>query len=240
MEPGHDLPRALVESPLLHGLSEAHRKAVLEAGLERRIARGEQLFHEGARAEGLWLLGEGLLKLVRHGPDGRELLLHLVRPGQTFAEAALFGRQTYPATAVALERSRAWCWPTPKLLALLRASPELGLGVLVSLSAWARRLADKLELLTQRRVEERLAIYLAGRCGGRPLPGCEVRLEEPRHLIAAQLGTAPEVLSRTFRRLQDEGVLDVRGDLVRVMDPARLAALAGGSVSEPRDPSRRG
>ncbi len=228
MTAARDLPEALVQSPILREMTREEREKVLAVALERRVGRGETLFHEGERTEGLWVLGEGLLKLVRYSPDGRELLLHLVRPGQSFAEAALFGRQTYPATAVALERSRVWCWPRQRLVELLSGSPELGLGLLVSLSLWARRLADKLELLTHRRVEERLAVYLVGRCGRLPRPGCELRLSEARNLIAAQLGTAPEVLSRTFRRLQDEGIVAVEGSLVRILDPERLLRLAGG------------
>ena len=92
---------------------------------------------------------------------------------------------------------------------------------------WTRRVLSKLELHTQRRVEERLAIYLLSRAGSRDLaPGDRIELAEPRNLIAAQCGTAPEVLSRTFRKLEEEGVLEASPHHVTITDPARLATLA--------------
>jgi len=58
------------------------------------------------------------------------------------------------------------------------------------------------------------------------VPGAQVRLEEPKRLIAALCGTAPEVLSRTFRRLASEDVVRVNGPVATILDPAALAALA--------------
>jgi CRP/FNR family transcriptional regulator len=76
-------------------------------------------------------------------------------------------------------------------------------------------------------VEERLAIYLMSRAGSRQLePGDRIELAEPRNLIAAQCGTAPEVLSRTFRRLEEDGVLEAAPHHVTISNPGKLAALA--------------
>ena len=134
---------------------------------------------------------------------------------------------SYPATAEVTQACTLWCLPRAALLELLRATPELGLAMLGSISLWTRKLLSKLELHTQRRVEERLAIYLLSRAGSRELePGDRIELAEPRNLIAAQCGTAPEVLSRTFRRLEEEGVLVAAPHHVTITDPGKLAALA--------------
>ena len=217
----------LADLPLLSQLAEEQRHAVINAGHEETLERGEILFHEGEPAEALYAVIDGQLKLVRYSPKGRELLLHLVNPGQTFAEAALFAAGTYPATAEVVQACRLWCLPRAALLELLGDSPELGLAMLGSISLWTRRLASKLELHTQRRVEERLAIYLLSRAGARELqPGDRIELSEPRNLIAAQCGTAPEVLSRTFRRLEDDGVLEAAPRHVTILDPDGLRSLA--------------
>jgi CRP/FNR family transcriptional regulator len=213
--------------PLLRHLGETQRDEVIAAGRERRLERGEILFHEGESAEALFALISGRLKLVRYAPQGRELLLHLVQPGQSFAEAALFADGTYPATAEAMAKSVVWCLPASSLRQLLAASPELGLAMLGSVSMWTRKLAAKLELLTQRRVEERLALYLLGRIGERELEtGGVITLTEPRNLIAAQCGTVPEVLSRTFRRFEEQGLLTAKAKRVVVHRPGALRELA--------------
>jgi CRP/FNR family transcriptional regulator len=217
----------LTAIPLLERLAPEQRGRVVASGSERAFERGEIIFHEGEEAAALFVVLTGQVKLVRYSPKGRELLLHLANPGQTFAEAALFAGETYPATAEVVEPARVWYLPRAVLIDLLRASPELALAMLGSVSMWTRRLASKLELLTQRRVEERLALYLLARAGEVELePGAEIALTQPRNLIAAQCGTGPEVISRTFRRLEDDGILAAAPHHVTVLDPARLRALA--------------
>jgi CRP-like cAMP-binding protein len=76
-------------------------------------------------------------------------------------------------------------------------------------------------------VEERLALYLLALAGAdHPEAGATIELAQPRNLIAAQLGTGPEVLSRTFRRLEDDGIIAAAPHHVTVLDPAKLRALA--------------
>ncbi len=226
-----DARETLRQVPLIRHLPRELQERVIAAGRERSVARTEVLFTEGTPAESVLALLEGRIKLVRYSPGGRELLLHLVDPGQTFAEAAVFGDGTYPATAVALEPSVVWSWSREVLLALLREEPELALGMVRSVSLWARHLAAKLELLTQRRVEERLAVFLLARAGDRELEaGDVVEIPEARNLVAAQCGTAPEVLSRTMRRLEEDGVIRAEGHRIVVLTPDRLRQLAVGPV----------
>lgn len=221
------LPSPLPLPPLLAGLDDPLRLRLLEVAVGRRLERGAFLFHEGEPAEALFLLLAGSLKLVRFTPQGRELLVHMVSPGQTFAEAALFGSRTYPAAALAVEPCEVCLWPRARLVELLRETPDLALALVASVSVWARKLVGRLELLTQRRVEERLAVYLLARSrSGRLATGDQVELAEAKQLIAAQLGTAPEVLSRTFRQLEEEGVLAVRGATATILDGGRFAVLA--------------
>ncbi|MEE4273941.1 MAG: Crp/Fnr family transcriptional regulator [Thermoanaerobaculales bacterium] len=222
-----DFSDILSNLPLLRQLSDDDRRQVIASGHEKRLAKGEILFHEGDEVVGLFAVVDGRIKMVRYSLAGKELLLHLVAPGATFADAALVGRGGYPATAEAVEPSTVWCLPKAKLVEMIRGSPELGLAMIGSISAWTRTLAGKLEMLTQRRVEERLALFLMGRVGRRELePGVVVELGQPKQLVAAECGTGPEVLSRTFKRLEADGIIETGTTTVKVLDPERLAALA--------------
>ena len=217
----------LQQLPLFRMLSDEDRQRVRTSGFEQRLAKGEILFHEGDPAENLCVVLDGRIKLVRYSPSGRELLLHLVQPGVSFAEAALFGAGGYPATAEAVEQSTVWCLPRARLLTILRDHPDIGLAMIGSISTWTRTLAGKLEMLTQRRVEERLALFLMNRAGRRDVAiGEVIELGQPKHLIAAECGTGPEVLSRTFKHLEEEGIIETGTSTVRVLDPERLAGLA--------------
>ncbi len=222
---------ALRRIPLLATLPPALRDEIARLCGVRELRKGEFVFAEGDEASFLPLLLAGQVKLVRTGSDGREQMLHLVRAPASFAEAAVFGPGVFPASAEVLEAGQLATVPRPALLELLRARPEVALALLASMSFWLRRLVDLVEGLSLHTVEERVAAYLWSLFvrSGRPLQaGLEVRLEEAKHLIAALCGTAPEVLSRTFRRLEGEGVVRVTGRVAVLLDPSALQALSRG------------
>jgi CRP/FNR family transcriptional regulator len=197
----------------------------------RGVRAGQVIFSEGEEARALPLLLSGQIKLARSSPDGREQVLHLVRAPASFAEAAVFGPGIYPASAEVTRGGVLAEIPRADLLALLRRRPEVALAMLASVSVWLRRLVDLVEGLSLRTVEERVAGYLlsaAARSGCALESGVRVRLEDPKRLIAASCGTAPEVLSRTFRKLEARHLLRVEGAEVTILDAPGLLRLARG------------
>jgi hypothetical protein len=57
-------------------------------------------------------------------------------------------------------------------------------------------------------------------------PGTVIELGQPKHLVAAECGTGPEVLSRTFKRLEEDEIIETGTTTVKILDPERLAELA--------------
>jgi len=215
--------------PMLASLPEPVLAELMALAVETPLARGEVLFSDGEPAAFLPLLLSGRVKLYRSDSEGREQVLHLVRAPASFGEAAVFGPGVFPATAEALEDGRLARVPRDVLLDLLRRRPEVSLALLASLSAWLRRLVDLVDSLSLATVEQRVAGYLWAaftRATPRPAPGTSVRLEDPKHVIAALAGTAPAVLSRTFRKLERAGLIRIDGATATVFDPTGLAALA--------------
>jgi len=78
----------LKTSLLFSGLDDQDLASLAAIAVRRPFVKGEALFTEGEEANGFYLLVEGHLKLCRVSPDGREKVLHFVRPAETFAEAA--------------------------------------------------------------------------------------------------------------------------------------------------------
>lgn len=224
-----ELAAALRRIPLLRGLPPPLFDEIAALAVVRKVEKGELVFHEGERAAFLPLLLTGTAKLARTDADGREQVLHLVRAPASFAEAAVFGPGVFPAEAVVLAPGLLATVSKDRLLDLMRRRPEIAFALLASMSMWLRRLVDLVEGLALRTVEERVAAYLwsAFVRSGRPLvAGASVSLEDPKHLIAALCGTAPEVLSRTFRKLEKGSVVRVEGPKAILLDPAALHALA--------------
>jgi CRP/FNR family transcriptional regulator, dissimilatory nitrate respiration regulator len=225
-----DVVKILRRTPLLAALPPPLFDELARLVGVRSVAKGEQVFAESEPASFLPLLLDGQVKLFKAGPDGREQVLHLVRAPASFAEAAVFGPGVFPANAQVVEAGHLATIPRPDLLNLLRRRPEVALALLASMSYWLRRLVDLVEGLSLHTVEERVAAYLWSTFArsGRPLlAGTRVRFEEPKYLIAAVCGTAPEVLSRTFRKLEADDAVRVDGPVAELLDPARLQALSG-------------
>jgi CRP/FNR family transcriptional regulator, dissimilatory nitrate respiration regulator len=226
MEPTTPLLRRI---PLLAGLPEAAFGEVTALAVEAPVHKGQVLFNDGEPAGFLPLLLAGRVKLYRADADGREQVLHVVRAPSSFGEAAVFGPGVFPATCEVLEDGRVARIPRGDLVDLLRRRPEVSLAMLASLSVWLRRLVDLVDSLALASVEQRVAGYLWAvftRSSPAPQPGLTVRLDEPKHVIAAVCGTAPAVLSRTFRKLGDAGLVSIAGASVTLHDPVGLATLA--------------
>jgi len=230
-----DLAAALGRIPTLAAVPLELRQRLAELSSRRRVDRGELLFSEGEEAAFLPLLLSGQVKLFRVGRSGREQVLHLVRAPASFADAAVFGPGVFPASAEVVQEGELVAVPRNALLDLLRRRPEAALALLSSMSVWLRRLADLAEGLSLRTVEERVAAYLLGAFSrsGEPLrTGLRTTLEDPKHLVAALCGTAPEVLSRSFRRLEEDGAVRVDGPSAEILDLERLLRLAGHEPAE--------
>lgn len=231
-----ELVRQLRRIPLFATVPQAALDDLVPLLLVRKVPAGALLFSEGETARALFLVLSGQVKVTRIAADGREQVLHLVRAPASFAEAAVFGPGVYPAAAEVIKAGVVAEIPRQELLALLRQRPELTLAMLASTSVWLRRLVDLVEGLSLRTVEERVAAYLvsaAARSGSSVASGVAVRLEDAKRLIAAACGTAPEVLSRTFRRLEAQGLLRVQGAVVTILDGPGVLRLARGERLPP-------
>ncbi len=196
------------------------------AALTRNLAKGEALFTEGEVAEWVYILIGGGIRLVRTDHHGREQVLHSVRRGESFAEAAFFGEGTYPATALASTPSRVLGLSRKRMLGIIAEHPQAALSIIASLSRWLRRLAGTVEDLALNSADARLADYLLTLAGGEPKAGSTVVLPTSKTELAARLSVAPETLSRTLKRMRDEGLIEVDGRRIVLLRPEEILDLA--------------
>ncbi|KAF0217893.1 MAG: CRP/FNR family transcriptional regulator anaerobic regulatory [Geobacteraceae bacterium] len=220
----------LKKSMLFSGLEEEHLAEVAAIAARRTFVRGESLFAEGEAAAGFYLLAEGSVKLCKVSPDGKEKVLHFVRPSETFAEAAFFGDGKYPAEARALEKGEVLFFPREAFMGLLERNPRFSLNLIISLSLLLRRFARQIEELSFAEVPARLAAYLLDLAAKKSTTyqgKTYLELDMKKGELASRLGTVGETLSRAFRKMKEEGVLEVEGSRVVIMDMPRLKGLAG-------------
>ena len=216
---------------LFSGVPEADLEALAHLAVSKAFARQATIFWEGREAQGFYLLSRGYVKLVKSSPDGKEYIIRLVGPGETFAEAAVFSDASYPATAMALEDCQTLFFPKAPFLRHLAASPTLARNMLATLSRLMLHLTRQLEDLSLKEVSARLARYLLERCQerhGRIEKGLAFELPTTKTHLAAYLGTIGETLSRTLSRLKSQGVIEVEKGRITITDPAVLKKIASG------------
>ena len=214
---------------IFSGLSGEDLAAIAAFAVPQSLAKGAYLFHEGEASRGFYVVQRGAINVHRVSAAGREQVIHVFRAGESFAEAALAAPTGYPADARAVETSTVLLIPKAPILALIGKRPDLALRMLGSMSVHLRVLVGMLDDLTLKDVETRLINWLVkhslGRAGAIQLPGT-------KRVLAAELGTSSETLSRTFARLRDRKLIAVWGKTITVQEPVALAAILRRNLGE--------
>ena len=218
-----DMRDAIKRCPLFAGVTNDDLDHLLRISKARESTKGELLFSDGEVAAGFFIVGTGKVKVFKLSPDGKERILHIVHPGGTFAEAAIFGSGTYPAYAQPLEASQLIFFPKREFLDLLRSDSQLAINMIAGLSRFLRQFANQIEELTFKDVPARLARYLLDLAGDEAE---QVELPISKSQLASKLGTVSETLSRTFRKLTDDDLIIVRGKAIELLDRDRLEDLS--------------
>ena len=207
-------------------LDDSELAALNEIISVRSLTKGEILFIQGDAATGFFVLLSGRVRVYKASPDGKEYTLHLIRPGQMFAEVVLFEGDQYPANCAAMEESRVAFFPKGPFLALLERSPRISLKMIGGLSSFVREFNQMVEDLSLKEVPSRLASYLLGE---REQTGSDsLSLDISKSELARSLGTVPETLSRNLKRLAELGVISVGGKSIVILDLSRLRSIAEG------------
>lgn len=222
------LPEVLRTTPLFANLPPEDLRRVAEIASPRRYEKKESIFREGERADGFYVVGEGRVKVFKLSESGKEQVLHLIGPGQSFAEATIFEGGTFPAHAEALEGCDLIFLPKRPFTDLLERNPRIALRMMASLSRWLKRMTDLVESISLQDVEARLVRYLNDELTVRGTPirdGAVLDLNVSKTVLASRLGTVPETFSRTLKKLQDEGKIRVKGKQIRILKADSLFSI---------------
>ena len=192
----------------------------------KSVNKGDYLFHEGATVHGFYIVKAGALKLHRVNPLGKEQVIHIFRAGESFAEESLMSESGYPEDACATESSQVLLVQKTEFLAMLRRKPELALSLLRSMSRHLQILVGLVDDLTLKDVKTRFANWLIQHC---PDPASRlpysIQLPTTKRVLAAELGTVSETLSRTVAKFKDLNLVAVEGSTVTLLCPSRLMEL---------------
>lgn len=204
---------------LFRSLTEDQVKALMsEARLIERKEK-EIFLQQGQTAKEFFLVISGELKLALTSRTGQEKVLHLLRPGDTFAEALMFlEKPKYPATATALSPCKVMAFPNELYRAIIAISPDACFGMLGEYSMRIRQLVSEIEFLTTHNATFRVIRYLLNEIPRSYLGATSVELRTPKHAIASRLSITPETLSRILAKLRRDGIIEISEKHVTLHD----------------------
>lgn len=215
----------LREIYLFAELDDSELERVRSGTRTRRLAAGQTLFEQQARAEHFFWLRRGQIKLYRLSRDGQEKVMGVVQPGQTFAEGVMFmDEPRYPVNADALQSSEVVAFSAGGFLDVLSSSFPACRRLLGRMVERTRRHLDEIEALTLQNARLRVVGYLLRLVPRDAHGSCRVTLPTRKVLIASQLSIQPETLSRTLRDLESKGLIEVAQQKVRIADVDALRA----------------
>jgi len=214
--------------PLFEGLPGEQLKALSGISLQRTYEKGQLIFAEGDEGIGFYIVQSGRIRIFKISPEGgKEQIIHIFGPGESFGEVAVFTNQGFPAFAEAEAQSVLLFFPRQEFVALIRHDPSLALNMMAVLSGRLQRFARLIEDLSLKEVPARLAAHLLYL--GESLQNAdEIHLDIPKGKLAALLGTIPETLSRIMARMVRQGLIRLRGNRISILDRAGLQETASG------------
>jgi len=206
--------------PVLEALTPAGREILLARSIERHFATGEILWSAGERSDGIAVVLEGKVRIVR-GSGGRQMVIHSGEVGATLGEVPFFTGGAYPATAIAAEPTRCLFLTHAAVTQAMAADPALAIFFLRRLSQRVENLVERVDQNTVSSVQKRLARFILERSqapvvASRSSSGKAMRnafsLGMTQSALAEEIGTVREVVVRTLRDLRQSGAIESVGD----------------------------
>lgn len=222
---------ALRRAELFRNLSYDLLEKVAALSAARHLARGQVLVSEHEEASGIYVIVQGEFRSVRQRPDGREQVLSTERVGAVIGVVPVFNGGNFYSTLIADTGSDVIFLKTRDVHDLCRDHSEMLWNLARALAHRVRHLAELVETLALRDVEQRLGQYLLtiGRERGVRVKGeCVFELTLTRAEMASRIGSVREVVSRAFSHLVKRGLIRMQGRrLIIIGDMKALGQFAG-------------
>lgn len=219
-EPAAAFARLRELYPMLDALPAALQLQVEQQMLCMPIPAGTVVFDDAQPCQGFPFVLDGVIKVVKSAPNGRELPLYRVLPGETciISSSCLLGHQDYNARGVTQSDTLMVLLPIPLFDALL-AQPAFRDFVF---SLFGERIADLMQVVEEvafQKLDQRLATLLLGK--GRVLHATHQQL-------ADELGSVREIVSRLLKGFAEHKLVALGREQIEILDPAGLRSVASG------------
>ncbi len=205
--------------PALAGAAPATLARIVRHGVHRKATAGTVMFDAHTPCSGFPLVLAGTIKVLQRYPNGREMPLYRVKPGESclLSGSCLLGHSDYAATGIAETNVELLIVPPADFQALIASDPAFRDHVFSLFGERLATLMSLVEAIAYQKLDQRLAMLL-------------LRKEDPvratHQALADELGSVREMVSRLLRAFEDRGWVDLARERIHIVDRDALEALA--------------
>jgi CRP/FNR family transcriptional regulator len=208
----------------LAGATHATLEHIAETAIARKVPAGSVMFSAHSPCAGFPLILAGSVRVLQRYPNGRELQLYRVKPGESclLSGSSLLGQTEYAASGIAETDVELLLVPPAEFDALIATDEVFRRHVFTLFSDRVAGLMQVVEAIAYQKLDQRLAALLVNR----DADGGEIRTTH--QALADELGSVREIVTRLLRGFEDRGWVDLGRERIRVVDRRALAGLAAG------------
>jgi CRP-like cAMP-binding protein len=226
------LDRTLLRGlPLFEGMDATALDDALSQATSQRYASGDIVFEQGGSAGHFFVLLHGRLRVTQVTPEGQQIVVRMVSPGDLFGIAKALQRTDYPGTATAVVESIALVWPMSAWSEIIAAHPEFAVNAMQVMGGRLQEAQSRIREISTEVVERRVGhavLRLANQSGYPEAGGIRIDFPISKQDIAEMTGTTLHTVSRILSNWEDAGLVSGGRQKLLVKDPHRLLLIADG------------
>lgn len=206
-------------------LSEEEQSAVRASGCPHRLTKGERLFFQGDRHNGVWIIEAGRVRTFYVGHSGREVTLAYWTPGHFVGGPEVFGGGRHVWSADAPETCELLFLPGPALRRLAVAHPSIALTIIDGLVAKGKCYSALVQMLGTRSVQERLELLLAilaDSQGRDDEKSVTIERSITHEQLAMMVGATRQWVSASLEKMQKQGLISIELKRITLHDVPAL------------------
>lgn len=216
--------------PLFACLSETDRQELAKHAVEVPIQKGQFIFREGDPADWFHIVQQGNVKCVKSNPEGREVTLKVLMPGDLFCcEASAFSGDSHPGCAQSMGDGTVIKIHRTAMLEIIQRNPEAAVSIINYLSQRLRESQDNAKGFALDRAEQRVAallVNLAERSGIQEDNGIRISVRLTHQDLADMAGLTKETTSRILSRFKKDQLIAGHGKQLLILNLPRLQEMA--------------
>ena len=219
---------SFLQAGIFEGLTPTQIEEVTGHFQTRTLGDDVFVFHEGELATMFYLVLEGQVKILQASPEGFDVILHILGPGNIIGALPSLGAGTYPASALTLGDVKLARTSADEFHSDLERHPTITKNLLRFATRVVQNSHTKIRELSTERVERRIAralSRLAGQLGRETAQGILLDFPLSRQDLAEMTGTTVFTVSRTLKNWERRGVVQLGRERISIAIPHELIAI---------------